>query len=396
MESIPTRPSAGPPEAQRIRVVHIITKLELGGAQLNTLYTVDNLDRSSFDPHLLSGGGGILTRRIQGQPHFTIIGNLIRPIRPWHDFRAFFQIRNELKKIQPQVVHTHSSKAGIIGRTAAFSLKTPVIVHSVHGFSFSRFHGFWKRLFFKTAEKIASRFTDHFVFVSREDLETAKTMKWVNSNYSLIRSGFPLEDFLTPRRFNTSLRKKFKIKTGDFVCGTMAPFKPQKGLHQLVETASLVLKKNRDVIFFVAGDGALRGQIEREIKRRQIDHHFRLPGFIENIAPVLDMFDCGLSTALWEGLPQSIVQMRLKKIPVVVSNIPGHREIIQDGQNGFLVKTGNTAEFARKVLYLKHNPKKRQLLGKFKDDFSRWDADHMVKQQQELYIEQVKSKLKNR
>lgn len=366
--------------------------MELGGAQLNTLYTVENLARQTFEVFLLSGYGGILSPRVQNKQYFSIIGDLIRPIRPWHDIRAFFQIRKELKKIQPHVVHTHSSKAGIIGRTAAFSLKIPVIIHSVHGFSFSRHHPFWKRFFFKTAERIASRFTDHFIFVSRDDAETARRLVLLKANHSLIRSGFPLENFSEPRRHNRKMREQFNIRPDHFVCGTVAPFKPQKGLLQLIEVAALALQQNRNIVFFIAGDGDLRERIEREIRERKLDRYFRMPGFIQDIASVMDMFDCGLSTALWEGLPQSIVQMRLKKIPVVVSNIAGHREIIHEGQNGFLVNSGDYKEFARNILYLIDNPKKRKTIGLYQDDFSEWNADRMIRKQQDLYIELVSSK----
>jgi glycosyltransferase involved in cell wall biosynthesis len=269
------------------------------------------------------------------------------------------------------VVHTHSSKAGIIGRAAAFSIGVPVIVHTVHGFSFSPFHSFWKRLFFKAAEKFTAPFTDHFIFVSREDGNTATQLGLIKSNYSLIRSGFPLENFSKPRLDDREIRKGFNIRPEDFVCGTIAPFKPQKGIFQLIEAAALVLKQNRNIIFFIAGDGELRGQIESELKKRNLDRHFRLPGFI--------------------GLPQSIIQMRLKKIPVVASNIAGHREIIHHGRNGFLVNSGDFKEFVRRIGYLMDHPGKRKTMGQYPDDFSDWDAGRMVQKQQDLYIKLVNS-----
>ncbi|MCK4836051.1 MAG: glycosyltransferase, partial [Candidatus Aminicenantes bacterium] len=263
-----------------------------------------------------------------------------------------------------------------------------------HGFSFSHFHPLWKRILFKGAEKITARFTDHFIFVSREDADTAQQLGLVKSNHSLIRSGFPLKDFLKSSGRGQAIRKKYNITKNDFVCGIIAPFKPQKGFNYLIQAASRVLKKTRNIVFFVAGDGELRPAIEKELKKRDIYQYFRLPGFIRDIPSILDIFDCGLSTALWEGLPQSIVQLRLKKIPVIASNIPGHREIIHNDQNGFLVNIGDHEGFARKIILLMSNPKKRESLGSYPDDFSDWNADHMVQKQQELYVELLKVKAK--
>jgi glycosyltransferase involved in cell wall biosynthesis len=310
---------------------------------------------------------------------------LIRPIHPYHDLKALFQIGMELKKIKPMIVHTHSSKAGIIGRFAATLCKIPIIIHSVHGFSFSPFQSIPKRNLYKWLEKKMAGKTSHFIFVSRNDLETARNLRLVKNNFSLIRSGFPLEEFLKRKANPEKLRKQFNIKSRDFVCGIIAPFKPQKGLQHLIEIAALLLKKTKDVVFFLAGDGELRPYIESELKKRNITEHFRLPGFIKNISQVIDIFDCGISTALWEGLPQSIVQMRLKKKCVVVSDIPGHLEIIQDNKNGFIVDICDHETFADKIYYLITHPKEKFRLARFQDNFSNWDAQFMVKEQEKLY-----------
>ncbi len=374
---------------KKIKVVHIITKLELGGAQVNTIYTYEHLDDTEFDVYLLSGSGGILTGRIQKRDKFIIIKDLVREINPVKDMRAFSQIKRILKKIKPHIIHTHSSKAGIIGRIVALSLRRkgiPAAIHSVHGFPFSPFQSFLKRKLFEWTEKIAARLTTHFVFVAKDDIRIARKKKILKKdNYSLIRSGFPLGKFLTKIKDTKSLRAKYNIRERDFVCGIIAPFKPQKGLFHLIDIAELVLAKRKDVVFFTAGDGDLRPEIEAELKKRDIFNHFRLPGFIFAIEEAIDLFDIGISTALWEGLPQSLVQLRLKRKAVVVSDIPGNREVVRENRNGYLVDVSDHKVFAQKILYLIENPGERERLALFNEDFSHWDADFMVRAQEKLY-----------
>jgi glycosyltransferase involved in cell wall biosynthesis len=374
---------------KELKVAHIITKLELGGAQINTVYTYENLDGKNFDAYLLSGPGGILTGKVEKKENFFIVKDLVRQINPLKDLKAFFQVKRILKKIKPDVVHTHSSKAGIIARTAAFFLRVPVIIHSVHGFSFSPFQSFLKRTFYVTAEKLVSRLTNHFVFVSNDDIETGKKKKLIKENYSLIRSGFPFKKFLTKNPDTASFRKKHNIKETDFVCGIIAPFKPQKGLFHLIEIAEKVLKSGKNkknVVFMITGDGDLREAIEIKLKEKRIFEYFRLPGFVFDIENFIDIFDLGVSTALWEGLPQSLVQLRLKKKAVIASNIPGNREVIQENKNGFLVDVHDYETFSEKILYLINEDKERERLAEFaEEDFSPWDADYMVKEQEKLY-----------
>jgi len=371
---------------KKIKIVHIITKLELGGAQINTIYTYENLNVERFETYLICGHGGILTDKIEKKDGFIIIKDLQREIRPIKDLKTYFQVFKVLKKINPDIVHTHSSKAGIIGRISAFVLKVPYIIHSVHGFSFSPFQSFLKRNFFMYAEKIVSKLTTHFIFVSNDDIKVARQKNLVKDNYTLIRSGFQTKRFLQKSSNLASIRKKYNVKDKDFVCGVIAPFKPQKGLFHLIEIASMVLQKRRNVVFFIAGDGKLREEIEYRLKKKGILENFRLPGFIFDIENAIDIFDIGISTALWEGLPQSLIQMRLKKKSIVASNISGNIEVIKHNKNGFLVNVFNYRKFSEKILFLINNKTERERLSNFKEDFSEWDADFMVKSQEQLYL----------
>lgn len=384
-----------------MKVMHVITKLELGGAQVNTVYTYEHLNRNSFEAWLISGPGGILTDKVKEKDHLIIIDELVRPINPWNDFKAYLRLKKIFKEIKPDIVHTHSSKAGILGRLAARAAGVPVIIHSVHGFSFSPFQSFVKRNLFIAAEKWVAKKTTEFIFVSSDDIDTAKEKKLIKGNYSLIRSGFPFEKFQKRSTGTAAQRAVYSLEPEDKVCGIIAPFKPQKGLFHLIEIASRVImglkKRNQDnnttakistnVRFIITGDGALRPQIEEKLKEKGIWDYFRLPGFVFDIENAIDTFDIGMSTALWEGLPQSLVQLRLKKKAVVASDIPGNREVIRHGKNGFLVDVKDYDGFSEKVIQLLTDRALCQQLSEYsEEDFSDWNADHMVKVQEELYV----------
>ena len=379
--------------SSRIVVAHVITKLELGGAQLNTLHTVEHLDSSRFDAFLLSGPGGVLKSRLAAADRYFEVPALGREIRPGRDIQALLHLLRLFRRLRPQIVHTHSSKAGILGRAAACLARVPVVVHTVHGFSFSPRQPFFQRRFYRLAERTCRPLTDHFIFVSRSDMDQARQLKLTaplrpdaaSDGFSLIRSGFPLEKFLL-RGDAAAARAKYDLPPGCFVCGTIAPFKPQKGLLHLVDVAARVIAGNPKVFFLIAGDGEQRPLLETELRRRGIAANFRLPGFIRDVENAMDAFDIGLSTALWEGLPQSLVQLRLKKKAIVASDIPGNREIVRDGKNGILVPWNDMERFAAAILELAGNAGLRRRLEDFgAEDFSEWSADAMVARQEELY-----------
>jgi len=367
-------------------IAHIITKLELGGAQVNTVYTSEHLDRKKFSVYLIAGHGGLLRPQLPEVGHAIVARRMVRPIRPLTDLRALAELIGVLKRIRPDIVHTHSAKAGILGRLAARYCRVPVIVHSFHGFSFAPDQPFLKRTFYTMAEKLVSSLTTHFIFVAAADIRLARGKKLIRENHSLIRSGFIMKPFLRKYANRAAIRKKHQLRNDQIVCGVIAPFKPQKGLFHLIDIAALVIRKQPRTVFFLAGDGELRPRIEAELKRRGIEKNFRLPGFIQDLAPVSAGFDIGVSCALWEGLPQSLVQLRLQKKPLVSSDIPGHRELIREGRNGFLVNVNDHRRFAARILELIENPRLRKKMGSFSnEDFSEWNADMMVRRQEELY-----------
>ena len=178
-----------------VKVAHIITRLDFGGAQANTLYTASALDRRRFDAFIIAGPGGILEGRAQpGQ--LVAARRLGREINPVKDLAAFFELRALLRGLAPAVAHTHSSKAGILGRLAAAAAGVPVLVHTFHGFGFHPRQNFLKRGLFVLLEKFCAGFTDALVFVSKSNMETARSAGIGSpEKYRIIRSGVKLSAY---------------------------------------------------------------------------------------------------------------------------------------------------------------------------------------------------------
>ncbi len=365
-----------------IRVCHIITKLELGGAQQNTLYTVAHLDRSRFDPHLVAGPGGLLDdeARALGAPvHF--VPPLRRAISARHDAAALAGLVRLLRRIRPRIVHTHSSKAGILGRWAALIAGVPHIVHTIHGFGF---HPGQRRLVRGTwiaLERWTGRFaTTAFVAVSRATLRQGCALDlFTEDRVSLIHSGIRIADF-TPRA-DTDGR-------GPVVVGMIACLKPQKAPLDFLSVAARVasLLGPDAARFVIVGDGEMRGAMQERIDREGIGGLVTLAGWRRDIPECLRGFDLLLHTSRWEGLPRVLPEAMATGLPIVATDVDGTPEAVRDGETGYLLAPGDIEGLARRVVELCRDPALRRRMGDAgRRRVGAWDIDDMVRRQERLY-----------
>ena len=339
---------------ERTRVLHIITEMERGGAQLFTLFTVENLDHDRFDPYLLSNPRGILNGDAQKtlRERFLTVPSLVRPLSPLDDLKALFQIRNIVRRLNPEIVHTHSSKAGILGRWAAkLSAREVKLVHTVHGFAFSPFHGRFSNNVYKTLERLTAPITDLFLFVTDEDRKEAERLGLLKrSSWAIVRSIVGVERFRQAASRRKELREKMGIPLSTPVIGGLFPFKPQKDPLGFIEIANLVHQRLPQALFLVGGDGVLRREMERLIEEYGLREWVRLLGWQERAEEFLPLCDTLLLPSLWEGLPQVLVQaMACNTIPVA-SSVNGTKELLREGRNGLLFSPRDYREGASKVL----------------------------------------------
>ncbi len=377
---------------QKIKVLHIITELELGGAQLFTLWTMENLDKNIFSPFLITNKKGTLNKRYKDKNNYFFINTLIREINPVKDFLSLIKLYKTIKTIKPNIIHTHSSKAGILGRWAGFFARVPIIIHTVHGFGFSPFHSNFRKYLYIFLEKITAKITDHFIFVSEDNLKQGEKLKISSKGKSsVIRSIVGLTDFRKNALKKEELKKIWGFPKDKTIIGGIFCFKPQKDPIGFLKVAKKAIEKNKNLVFFIAGDGEVRKPMEDFIHENKLEDKIKLLGWVDNTANLLPAFDILLLTSLWEGLPQVVVQALVSKVKVVVSAVNGVKDIIKDGENGFTFPPRDYDKAVEKLLLAVENKVSDNVLDRISDFFlNEFNPMIMVKKQEDLYKTLVK------
>lgn len=371
----------------KINILYVITQLELGGAQKQLLGLIKNLDKDRYNIFLFTARDGFLMEEALAIPGLNLYRSrhLRRPIDPWQDFLALMELKAFILTNRIDMVHTHSSKAGILGRWAAVLAKTKVILHTVHGWSFNDFQKPWTRQLYIWLEKFSAKFTDRIVVVSDHDKKKGLGLKiGFADQYNLIRYGISRAEFGAR---DASIRGEFGFSEDMLVIGTIACFKPQKGLEDFVELAALAGKLFPQVRFLMVGDGVLRKKLERQIEKAGLRSRFVLTGWRTDAARILSAMDVFVLTSLWEGLPIAVLEAMASGIPVLATDTGGIAEVISEGETGFLVPCHDVPSMLKKLTLLLREDglKKRIALRAAQCVDERFETKTMVKSHEELY-----------
>lgn len=376
-------------------VVHLITQLEWGGAQENTLDTCAGLDPNRFEVVLLHGPGGKLDGRAARAHHRSrTVESLVRPISPRLDLRALGeltrQIRGELERHTARggarshfIVHTHSSKAGILGRWAAWRAGARNIVHGIHGFGFHEGQAWTKYQLFLNAERGAARVTRAFAGVSETNLAEARAKGIIGPRHEvrLVRSGMDLKPFLHAATRGEA-RRELGLPLDAELVVSIANLKPQKDPLTMVRAFARVARERAQAHLLYAGDGDLRPEVEREISKLGLGTRIRLLGWRDDVPRLIAAADVVALSSLFEGLPRSAVQAVAGGRTFVGTRVDGTPEIIRDGENGFLVRSRDPSALARALLEgLEKRPTDPEDRVRVQD----WSTERMVEAQERLY-----------
>ena len=372
----------------RVRVLLAITRLELGGAQRVVLHTAANLDRRRFAAALAWGPGDILdgeARQIEDLELFPV-ETLVRPVAPVADIRAFSSLRAAIRSFAPDVVHTHSSKAGILGRLAARMEAVPSVVHTVHGFGFTPLQKAPLRVAFKTAERVLARYTDHFVTVSESDRRRGVEMGlFAAERVTVIRAGIDLEKFRIAGG-GAAIRQKLGVPEDVPLVTQIGNFKPQKAPLDFVRMSAAVHARCAEAVFVMVGDGPLRGAAEELARSLGVSDRVVFCGWWDDVPGLLAATTVSVLTSRHEGLPCSVVESLAAGVPVVATAVDGTVEVVRSGGNGFLAPAGDVAALAESVCTLLEDAEMyascAEAASRGLEDF---DRDLMVRQQEELY-----------
>ncbi len=381
-------------------VVHVITKLELGGAQQNTLHTVASLDRARFAPHLVCGVGGMLDdeARALADVELTFLPQLVRPIQPLKDLSAVRRLAALLRPLAaqgPVIVHTHSSKAGIVGRAAARLAGAGPVVHSIHGFGHGAIANPLLRRLTLSTERLMAGCTDAFIAVSECNRREGEALRLLGGRpCEIIRSGIDLEDFARADGLRAQARASLGYDDDVPVVGMVACLKPQKAPLDFVELARLVCEQVPEARFFVAGDGELRGQVEAGLAAHGLGDKVQLLGWRRDVAALLGALDVAVLTSRWEGLPRVCPQAMAAGRPMVATAVDGTPEAIVHGQSGFLVEPGDMAAAAERVICLLRDVHLREQFGREGRAGSvPFGQDEMIARQEALYEKLLKERV---
>jgi glycosyltransferase involved in cell wall biosynthesis len=355
-----------------MRVTHVITRLIVGGAQENTLATVLGLQhRPGWEVNLIAGPSsrveGSLESAFAGSPRtLTILPELVRPIHPWKDWIALRRLTEVFRESKPDIVHTHSGKAGILGRLAAAKAGVPIIVHTIHGPSFGPFQRPLANRLLKSAERRAGKITTHFVAVA--DAMTEQYLRagiGRREQYTRILSGFDLAPYLSAAN-DPQQRARWGIAPTDIVIGKIARLFKLKGHDDLFMVAPALIRHCPRIKFLLVGDGEWRERLASKARALGLMKYFIFTGLVSpgEIPGLIGITDLVVHLSLREGLPRALPQALAAARPVVAYDCGGANEVCIENETGFLVAPGDLPALTDRLLRLAADPALREKLGK--------------------------------
>jgi glycosyltransferase involved in cell wall biosynthesis len=359
-----------------MRIIHIITRLILGGAQENTLITCKLLAQRGHDVTLITGPAigpeGELFEQTKNQNYKVIVvDRLRRAINPYNDTVSYFQIKKQLQQLKPDIIHTHSAKAGILGRLAANKLKTQnsklKIIHTIHGLAFHPYQSQWLNRFYINVEKYTAKRTDYFISVA--DAMTAQaTVVGIGrpEQYVTAYSAIEEEDFLEPigQERKTQFRQKYGVSEDAVVLVTIARLFMLKGHDYIIESAKELSKRFEKCAWLFVGDGNLANQYKQQVLESGLGEKIRFTGLLSpsEIPLAIQSSDILVHCSLREGLARTLPQAMLCGRPAISFDIDGAREVVNEN-TGRLIEPKNVEQLIRACAELIEDEDLRKRLG---------------------------------
>jgi glycosyltransferase involved in cell wall biosynthesis len=380
-----------------MRIVHVITRLIIGGAQENTLLSCQGQHDRGHDVTLITGPaigpeGSLMDRATTYGYRVEVMDEMRRAIHPLRDWRAYRKLTRKLIELKPDVVHTHSSKGGIIGREAAHRAQVPFVVHTIHGLAFTASTSRAVNAVYRMLERRAAPLTDRIVCVA-DEMRAQSLAADIGrpEQYATIYSGMDTRPFLHPPVPRDVVRGQLGLGAEHVVVGTIARLFDLKGHEDLLEIAPRVCARFPNVRFLWVGDGSLRPRYESQIERLGLKGRFLLTGLVppQRIPELANAMDVLVHPSRREGLPRAVPQASLAGKPVVVYDIDGSREGLIPDKTGFLLPPFDLSALESAVVKLLEDAALRRSMGEAGRAFalSRFDGRVMVDALESLYAQ---------
>ncbi|HGE70318.1 TPA: glycosyltransferase family 1 protein [Candidatus Poribacteria bacterium] len=384
-----------------IKVLHVITRMIKGGAQDDTLLTVVKLNKSRYQVSLATGPsigpeGEIESKARQMGVDLTVIPELVREISPIKDAIALYKLYRYIKKGGYDIVHTHSSKAGILGRVAAKLADVKIIIHTPHSHVFYGYYGRFVTQIFVWIERFAAYFTDRII--SLTPLETKEHLEFgvgKPSQFTVVYSGVELKPFLNVKINKEQKRQEFGLNDSDKVCIFVARLVPVKGHQYLISAMPYVINDIPSAKLVLVGDGELRSELENQALRLGIKEKVIFTGLRDDIPELLAMSDLFVLSSINEGMGKVLVEAMAVGLPVVATNVGGVSAVVVDGETGILVPPKDPKALSDAIIQLLSDTDISNRMGeagrkRVDPDFS---VEAMIEKIENIYEELIMQKM---
>lgn len=382
------------------RIMHISTRLILGGSQENTVLSCEGQVRKGHAVSLvfgpIYGPEGSLLQRVRdfnadGRGIETIeTPRLVRELALVKDWRCYHDLRRLIRDWQPDVVHTHSSKAGIIGRMAAWKERVPAVIHTIHGLPFHPYEKKWRNAIYIASERYAARRCHRILCVADAMRDQALAVGIGRpEQYETVYSGMETASFLHPRWSRDEVRRALGIRDDEFVLGTIARLAELKGHDDLLDALAPVMRSRPNVRLLWVGDGWWRARLEERIASLGLRGRVLLTGLVpsDEVPRYLQAMDSLAHPSYREGLPRTVPQALLSGVPVIAYDVDGTSEVCRPGETGLLILPGDARQLAQGVEWLIDHPTERKAMGERGRALcaDRFSAERMVEHLESVY-----------
>jgi glycosyltransferase involved in cell wall biosynthesis len=386
---------------EKIKLIHVITRFDKGGSAEHAFLTICGLSREKYEITLIKGSSleSKMTLREQQAVENNVaeterkgvkivtLPSLIRRLSPFHDLMSLIALIRIFRRERPHIVHTHTSKAGIIGRWAAFVAGVPLIVHTPHGHVFWGYFGKIATRLFILAERVTSRVTDRLIMITDCEREDHLAMKVSRPGMSVtIHSGIELGLFDVKSPDPAGERRRLNLPQDASVVGAVGRLTAVKGHRYLIEAAARIIGRRKNTFFVFLGDGELLSELQTLASDLGILANLRFPGWRSDVSAVMSTFDVFALPSINEGMGKVLVEAMAMGIPIVASDVGGVPDLVSHGTNGFLVPVANADGLADAIERLLRDGRLREQMGRQGREIApAFGADSMVRKIEHLY-----------
>jgi glycosyltransferase involved in cell wall biosynthesis len=359
---------------EHVKILRVIARLNMGGPALHVAYLTAGLRERGYDTTLVAGSlarGEDSMAFVADELSVDVvrIDELGREISPLRDLMATIRLARLIRRQRPQILHTHTAKAGTVGRVAALlagSRRPPIIVHTFHGHVLRGYFGPVRSLFFRVLERRLASITTALVAVSpqvRDDLVSLRVAP--RERFVVIRLGIELDERVAAEQDGRLESRRYLGIPGDrFAVGWIGRMTPVKRTDDVLVAFKRLRESGVDACLCLVGDGPDRAQLEHRAHELGVVRDTLFLGYQEDVAPFYAAFDALVLPSANEGTPVSAIEALAAGRPVVATRVGGVPDVVRDGEDGFLVEAGNTDDLADRLGRLARDPALRERMGK--------------------------------